>query len=296
MPYWLSSDDITQRLMKKIETNFKVWTMPEYTDLTVSAGTYSHHAFEPHFHEHFVIQIVEHGVNEGICNKTKYQVVPNEILILNPGDLHTGSSFQNNLLRYKCICPDSSHLTQILDDLNLHASSSPEFNSLLVRDRKVALNLQAYINNEDNKEPLESSILLIESLGQLFLQHSNIKLEIPPKKQEKNKAQLMTDYIRDNYNRKFTLQELSSHFELSPFYLIKLFSKNYHQTPYQYLRNYRIEIAKEKIKKGDSITQVALKTGFYDQSHFHRNFFRITGLTPFQFSKQYHTRFGGTMI
>ncbi|MDZ7820178.1 MAG: helix-turn-helix domain-containing protein [Aliarcobacter sp.] len=48
-----------------------------------------------------------------------------------------------------------------------------------------------------------------------------------------------------------------------------------------------MEFAKELLKKGFSIVETALECGFYDQSHFHRNFKKIVAITP----KEYQDNF-----
>jgi AraC-like DNA-binding protein len=51
-------------------------------------------------------------------------------------------------------------------------------------------------------------------------------------------------------------------------------------TPHAYLRQVRVERAKEMLAAGLSISEVALAVGFFDQSHLTRYFKRILGLTP----------------
>jgi transcriptional regulator GlxA family with amidase domain len=51
--------------------------------------------------------------------------------------------------------------------------------------------------------------------------------------------------------------------------------------PYRYQLNTRIGKAQELLlMKGESLSTVAVATGFADQSHFTRTFKRVTGATP----------------
>lgn len=47
------------------------------------------------------------------------------------------------------------------------------------------------------------------------------------------------------------------------------------------------QLAKDLLKDGLSISQTALECGFFDQSHFHRNFKKIVAITP----KEYQDNF-----
>lgn len=51
-------------------------------------------------------------------------------------------------------------------------------------------------------------------------------------------------------------------------------------TPHSYLLNIRINKAKEYLKSGYSLAQTAQECGFFDKSHFHRNFLKIVATTP----------------
>ncbi|MDE6384600.1 MAG: helix-turn-helix transcriptional regulator, partial [Eubacterium sp.] len=50
--------------------------------------------------------------------------------------------------------------------------------------------------------------------------------------------------------------------------------------PYRYLENVRIDIAKKLLEQGELPIEAAMKTGFFDQSHFTNYFSRFIGLSP----------------
>ncbi len=50
--------------------------------------------------------------------------------------------------------------------------------------------------------------------------------------------------------------------------------------------NQKINQARERLKVGADIAQVAYELEFVDQSHFHRVFKKLTGVTPKQYSKK----------
>ena len=53
------------------------------------------------------------------------------------------------------------------------------------------------------------------------------------------------------------------------------------EPPHRYQLNTRIGKAQELLlMKGESLSMVAVATGFADQSHFTRTFKRVTGATP----------------
>ncbi|WP_322898850.1 helix-turn-helix transcriptional regulator [Arcobacter peruensis] len=88
------------------------------------------------------------------------------------------------------------------------------------------------------------------------------------------------EFINENFQENISLEDLSKEFNLNPFYIIRLFKSQMNLTPHSYLLNVRINKAKEYLKKGYSISEVAQESGFFDQSHLHRNFLKIVANTP----------------
>ena len=67
---------------------------------------------------------------------------------------------------------------------------------------------------------------------------------------------------------------------ISKYHFIRSFKSEVGLTPHQFQVQNRIRKAQSLISEAETITEVALKTGFYDQSHFIRQFEKYVGLTP----------------
>ena len=65
--------------------------------------------------------------------------------------------------------------------------------------------------------------------------------------------------------------------------MVHSFTKQKGISPYSYLETIRIGKAKKFLEQGISPIEVALKTGFTDQSHFTNFFKKLIGLTPKQY-------------
>ena len=75
---------------------------------------------------------------------------------------------------------------------------------------------------------------------------------------------------------------------MSRFYFCRLFKKSVGATPYQYVMQQRVEMAKRMLQQqGLSIADVAFDCGFANQSHLGRIFKKHTGTTP----KKYREKF-----
>lgn len=67
---------------------------------------------------------------------------------------------------------------------------------------------------------------------------------------------------------------------ISKYQFIRNFKNKTGLTPHRFLIQNRIRKAQRLIKKNISLTETAVNTGFYDQSHFIKYFKDIVGLTP----------------
>lgn len=92
-------------------------------------------------------------------------------------------------------------------------------------------------------------------------------------------------YLQDNFIFVPSIQELAAFVNISPVYLMRLFKKEVGITIHAYINYLRIEKAKEMIRAGQPLLQIAHDLGFIDQSHFSKAFFKITGVSPTNYQK-----------
>jgi transcriptional regulator GlxA family with amidase domain len=69
--------------------------------------------------------------------------------------------------------------------------------------------------------------------------------------------------------------------------LLRSFTKQNGISPYSYLESIRIGKAKKLLEQGIAPIDVAIQTGFTDQSHFTNFFKKFIGLTPKQYMNIY---------
>lgn len=94
-------------------------------------------------------------------------------------------------------------------------------------------------------------------------------------------------YMQSHFNQKVTLEEVAQVLAVSKSELCRCFKRVLKLSPMEYLIQYRLEEAGKLLQtKNQSITQIALATGFDSASHFGRFFLKSFGCTP----GEYRTR------
>lgn len=91
-------------------------------------------------------------------------------------------------------------------------------------------------------------------------------------------------YMHENFSAPVQLEDLSRAAFLSSSHFQRLFKQEFSISPMRYIQSLRIDKAKELIIRGNPMTEVALATGFYDQSHFNKYFKMLVGMRPSAYS------------
>ena len=88
------------------------------------------------------------------------------------------------------------------------------------------------------------------------------------------------EYIEANFAQPIPLERLAAVAGLSAFHMHRLFRRAVLMPPHAYQTQVRVNRAKRLLRHGMPASQVALEVGFADQSHLHRHFQRLVGVTP----------------
>lgn len=95
------------------------------------------------------------------------------------------------------------------------------------------------------------------------------------------------NFIIDHLHTKISTDELAKHVSLSRSYLSVLFKKEVGRTIHEYVKDKRIETAKNMLRSSDyALTDIAYTLCFSSYSHFSNSFKQITGLTPKEYREQ----------
>jgi len=88
-------------------------------------------------------------------------------------------------------------------------------------------------------------------------------------------------YIKQNYDKPISNEELSKAFGYHPYHLNKLFKKKYGITVHQAVLNERISIAKQLLARTDlSVDGIAEIVGFSERVAFYCAFKKSEGISP----------------
>lgn len=95
-------------------------------------------------------------------------------------------------------------------------------------------------------------------------------------------------FLEEHFRDHIQLSELAEHCDLSSTHIHRLFQRLLRMSPAEYLLALRLQEARRLLATTDEpLSEIALGTGFFDQSHFTKRFRKMTGMTPTQFRKTF---------
>ncbi len=260
------------------------------TDLNIEAYSFKGimQKFPNHFHEYYVIGFIESGQRYLSCKNKEYIIETGDLILFNPSDNHTCKQIDGRTLDYRCINIQQDVMEKVAHDIT-HKEYLPHFTEpvLFHSDLVPSLReLHLMIMQEVNDFKKEEMFLFI--IEDLIVGYSDEFSSVSVQEQN-TEIKAVCDFLESNYMKNITLNELSALTGLSKYYLLRSFTKQKGISPYSYLETIRISKAKKFLEQGIAPIDVALQTGFTDQSHFTNFFKKLIGLTP----KQYMNIFRG---
>ena len=92
-------------------------------------------------------------------------------------------------------------------------------------------------------------------------------------------------FMRQYHAENIKVEDVAEKAFMSHFHYIRIFQKIYGVTPRQYLKDIRIEKAKEKLNQGYTVTETCFEVGYESLPTFSSAFRLATGYSPKAYQK-----------
>ena len=240
--------------------------------------------FPNHFHEYYVIGFIEKGRRLLSCMDKECTIEPGDLLLFNPRDNHACEQIDGKTLDYRCINIQPEIMSRAVFEIT-GKEYLPYFTPQVVFHSELAAVLrelhQIIMEEEKDFRKEEIFFFLLEQLIEEYTEQ-----DMPTENAEQStEVRAVCEFLEKHYMENITLDDLCKLTGLSKYYLLRSFTKQKGISPYSYLETIRIDNAKKMLEQGILPIDVALQTGFTDQSHFSNFFKKFIGLTPKQYMK-----------
>lgn len=257
------------------------------------------------FHTHFQYEIFifyKGDVKYAIGNNM-YELHPGDIVLLDGSLMHRPFIFSDDRFYERSVVQFSSEwiypvLKALKVDSILEIFEKEHFvilrseNSVEIEDlEKHVQAIEAYIRDYTLHEvEAELQLELVYLLIKLKKQFKTVKVRQSDKLGEKYEyVQAAVQYVQNNFQESFTLDDVAEELNISKSYLVHLFKDLTGNSLMDYAMNYRLKQAMHMLSAYPNLKnkEICYNCGFQNEAHFSRYFKKHTGQTPGEFKKRY---------
>ncbi len=145
------------------------------------------------------------------------------------------------------------------------------------------------LNEADSRiAQLEIQSLIQFAIAQIFRLNNQILVD-----NESSILRLLPalEFISNNFTQVISLKQIAEVCFLSPNYFHRLFTKSFHVSPLNYIRQMRMEEAiRQLVYTNRTVKEIAFDTGYEDEAYFSRTFSKIYTISPGKYRKQFNRR------
>jgi AraC family transcriptional regulator len=237
----------------------------------------------PHSHESTYFYLVLRGAFTEVYGKKTRTGAPSTVIFSPAGERHSdvwhdrGGRCFNVEFELEWLERVRQH-SAVLDDPRDFRSGAP-----VVR---LATRLYREFQELDAASPLALEGLTLEILAEASRQPLSAAERRPPGWLRRAK-----DLLHDRFTENLSLDDIAAAAGVHPTHLARAFRRHYHCTIGDYLRGLRIEWARHELSTSDiPLIEIAVNSGYCDQSHFSTAFKRHIGMTPTEYRRIFRPR------
>lgn len=225
--------------------------------------------FPLHFHRAYELIYINHGQLYVVIDQREYLLKKDDLAFI----------FTNQMHEFKTV--DFSEIIIILFSPDLIGDFYINYKGMIPNDNIL------HIEDELELAKLNSIYSQKSFLYAICADLVNQKSFISVKQSSQTRVlyQILL-YVEKNYSFDCTLKTIARHIGYDYAYISKLFAQQMNITFTEYLNNYRISQACYLLKNSNqSIGEIAINCGYNSLRTFHRNFRKITEMTPNEYRK-----------
>lgn len=246
--------------------------------------------FPNHFHEYYVIGFIKNGRRHLSCKNKEYDIKNGDLILFNPHDNHTCEQIDGRALDYRCLNIKPDAMKQIVFEIT-GKNYMPYFTEPVIFNNDIVTSLQElYFMIMQGEKDFKKEEIFLFIIEQLITEYAK-PISAAVIQEINTEIKTVCDFLEKNYMKNITLNDPSNLTGISKYNLVRSFTKQKGISPYSYLESIRIDKSRKFLENGISPIEVALNTGFTDQSHFSKFFKKFIGLTPKQYMNIFIDKF-----
>ncbi|MCF6332447.1 MAG: AraC family transcriptional regulator [Draconibacterium sp.] len=248
----------------------------------------------PHRHDFFEVLYLLKGSGFHVIDGNKYEINPPSVFFMSPGQAHK-IEFSNDIEGYIFIFTEDFYLINQsnqnrLIEFPFFFTIRQDNPPLILNDQEDVLFLESLFKKGimGAEKGDDYSIELLRSILDLILTSSATLYKTDEKMLNKGKGHIVVkkffQLIEDNYHKNLTVSEYANQLAITPNHLTQTVNNLTGKTSSQIIKAKQVlEIKRLLVHSNLSVTEIATRLNFPDQSYFSKFFKRETGKSPLQY-------------
>ena len=234
-----------------------------------------------HEHPYYQLYYIKDNSRTFVVDGEKIKALPNSFFYIPPNTPHSAPEHKGG---------DAHHYEfKVSIDDEYMISRLKKISPIIEGDKASKIMIEYIWNNWVYNNPknteycnhLMKSIFLTFFISDLYYKDDTIKVKRISSTGYNDISQKIMLYIRDNFDKGFSLKKMSKDIGYNSSYMSTVFAENVGITIIDYLNLYRVRMAISKLCFfSRDVIWVCNDIGFNSNSHFGRIFKRYTGTTP----------------
>lgn len=250
----------------------------------IRVGLHNVDSFPIHRHSYYEFELVVSGNGKQFINGTLCPYTDSHAFLLGPDDFHERileSKAQIWLIKIPIKKMPPYFFNSPLQ------SQLPFFVHLSTKDLLFLINLLQLLKDSLSSEEKSKEALAESVLATIILFIANKKKQIISNNFN-NRTWKIYKYLKDNYSRKLSINEIAKEFSFNPKYLSTYFKEQTGSTITETLKDIRLSTASHLFIVSDKkIDEISYLCGYNSTSFFLRDFKKKFGISPTEMRKKY---------
>jgi AraC-like DNA-binding protein len=234
-------------------------------------------SFARHTHDQFGIGLMDRGAHRSASGRGLVEAVPRDLITVNPNEVHDGFPVDGQPRAWRMIYFEPSVIVAAARDIHQGQALTPELAyPVLTRPLATAAfeALHAVVAASSPFAQAHGEERLLGLVAELLDVAPSAPI-MPPDAIARARRRIDADPADAA-----PLSTLAQEAGLSPFVLVRAFTRHVGLPPHAYRVQKRIHLARRLLLTGHAPAEVAIECGFADQSHLTRALTRFYGITP----------------
>ena len=255
-----------------------------------------------HWHEEMEIIYVTEGTVQVSVRQSDHVLSNGDIVLVHPQTIHairqygeSSARYYNILFRFSLLenGAEDTCREKYLDPIYSRERIMPEY---ITPEHPLHAELEPLIRaltNDPHHQRFHDELLIksriFELMYRIFPYCETARKDTVYEDFVYEKLQRSLAFLEENYLENLTIKKMAAVSNYSESHFSKLFRELTGESFTQYLKNYRLDTAAERIRNEKAkISEIAMECGFSNLSYFSRSFCKRFGMTTSEFRRQWN--------